>query len=179
MTLIGEPLALDLINTRTRDADLLATPDTFKEWLSAQAGRMTIPDAEIDLNALRSLRQQIEDAVEHARSGQAPPARALQALNAALRAAPAYRKITWPGVSKKRDGDATQNLLAELAEAAVDLLTDPAVAKVRSCDGPGCRLLFLPAHPRRRWCSPTQCGNRTRVARYYQRHAGPHREADR
>ncbi|MFD0515426.1 CGNR zinc finger domain-containing protein [Streptomyces aureus] len=31
-------------------------------------------------------------------------------------------------------------------------------------------LLFLPAHPRRRWCSAARCGNRARVARYYQRH---------
>ncbi|GAA2507323.1 hypothetical protein GCM10023100_41830 [Actinocorallia cavernae] len=29
----------------------------------------------------------------------------------------------------------------------------------------------LPAHPRRRWCSPARCGNRARVARYYQRHS--------
>jgi predicted RNA-binding Zn ribbon-like protein len=171
VTLIGEPLALDLINTRTRDADLLATPDTFQDWLSAQAGRLATPDsAGIDLNAVRTLRRQIQDAVEHARSGQVPPAQALQALNAALQGAPAYREITWPAVSMKRGGDTTHNLLAELAEAAVDLLTDPAITKVRSCDGPGCRLLFLPAHPRRRWCSPAQCGNRTRVARYYQRH---------
>lgn len=170
MTLIGEPLALDLINTCTRDADLLATPDTFQDWLSAQAGRLATPDAEIDLNAVRTLRRQVGDAVEHARSGQAPPVQAVQALNAALQGAPAYREITWPGVSMKRGGDATQNLLAELAEAAVDLLTDPAIAKVRSCEGQGCRLLFLPGHPRRRWCSPAQCGNRTRVARYSRRH---------
>jgi predicted RNA-binding Zn ribbon-like protein len=31
-------------------------------------------------------------------------------------------------------------------------------------------MLFLPAHPRRRWCSPQLCGNRVRVARYYRRH---------
>jgi predicted RNA-binding Zn ribbon-like protein len=36
--------------------------------------------------------------------------------------------------------------------------------------GPQCRLLFLPAHPRRRWCSRVLCGNRVRVTRYYQRH---------
>ena len=30
--------------------------------------------------------------------------------------------------------------------------------------------VFLPANPRRRWCSPAICGNRARVARYYQRH---------
>ncbi|WP_252375002.1 MULTISPECIES: CGNR zinc finger domain-containing protein [unclassified Nonomuraea] len=69
-----------------------------------------------------------------------------------------------------RDGTPLDRLLAELAEAAVALLTDPDVGKVRGCEGPGCRLLFLPAHPRRRWCSPDLCGNRVRVARYYQRH---------
>ncbi|NGN66182.1 hypothetical protein G5C51_20070, partial [Streptomyces sp. A7024] len=26
------------------------------------------------------------------------------------------------------------------------------------------------SHPRRRWCSATRCGNRARVARYYERH---------
>jgi len=29
---------------------------------------------------------------------------------------------------------------------------------------------LLPAHRRRRWCSPATCGNRARVARYYQLH---------
>ncbi|MEV3921501.1 CGNR zinc finger domain-containing protein [Actinomadura coerulea] len=31
-------------------------------------------------------------------------------------------------------------------------------------------MLFLPAHPRRRWCSAARCGNRVRVARHYRRH---------
>ena len=50
------------------------------------------------------------------------------------------------------------------------LLADPAAGRVRGCEGPGCLLLFLPAHPRRRWCSPDLCGNRVRVARHYRRH---------
>ncbi|HEV2241669.1 MAG TPA: CGNR zinc finger domain-containing protein [Streptosporangiaceae bacterium] len=46
----------------------------------------------------------------------------------------------------------------------------PAVRRVRRCEGRDCRMLFLPANPRRRWCTPDVCGNRARVARYYQRH---------
>jgi predicted RNA-binding Zn ribbon-like protein len=69
-----------------------------------------------------------------------------------------------------RDGSPTSRLLAELAEAATELLADPAVRTVRQCEAPACHLLFLPAHPRRRWCSPASCGNRVRVARYYRRH---------
>ena len=56
------------------------------------------------------------------------------------------------------------------AEAAAGLLADPSVTKIRQCEADDCVLLFLPAHPRRRWCSAARCGNRVRVARHYQRH---------
>ncbi|MEU9839973.1 CGNR zinc finger domain-containing protein [Actinomadura sp. NPDC048032] len=39
-----------------------------------------------------------------------------------------------------------------------------------ACEADDCVLLFLPAHPRRRWCSAARCGNRVRVARHYRRH---------
>ncbi|NEA22897.1 CGNR zinc finger domain-containing protein, partial [Actinomadura bangladeshensis] len=69
----------------------------------------------------------------------------------------------------ERRGGYGERLAAHLAEAAADLLADPAVGRVRECEADGCVMLFLPAHPRRRWCSATRCGNRARVARYYAR----------
>lgn len=177
--LTGEPLALDLLNTRANkpdgEIDLLDHPDTFQQWLSAQAalGRLT-PTETPDLAAVRALRAHIETAVEHVRHAKAPPQSAVRVLEEAQRAAPPYRTLVWDGGTLtavvRRAGDGRAQLLAELAEAAVDLLADPAIAKVRGCEGPNCRLLFLPAHPRRRWCSPALCGNRVRVARHYQRH---------
>ncbi|WP_442935215.1 CGNR zinc finger domain-containing protein [Micromonospora sp. CPCC 206061] len=59
---------------------------------------------------------------------------------------------------------------AWLAEAAAELLADPGVTTIRECEADACVMLFLPAHPRWRWCSAARCGNRARVARYYQRH---------
>ncbi|WP_308289026.1 CGNR zinc finger domain-containing protein [Streptomyces erythrochromogenes] len=59
---------------------------------------------------------------------------------------------------------------AEPAEAVAELLTDPRAGQVRECEAPDCVLLFLPAHPRRRWCVAGVCGNRARVARYYARY---------
>ncbi len=56
------------------------------------------------------------------------------------------------------------------AEAAAALLAGPAAGKAGECEADDCAMLFLPTHPRRRWCSPSRCGNRARVARYYQRH---------
>ncbi|MEZ0094693.1 ABATE domain-containing protein [Streptacidiphilus sp. EB129] len=181
--LAGEPLALDLINTRfgTPEGalDLLATAEGFGAWLAAEAGRLTPPggggvaDA-VDLGALRALRDQVAEAVAHASTGTPPPASTLLALTEAQRGAPGHRELAWVDgavvARPRRGGDPTAVLLAELAEAAADLLTSPAVTSVRCCEGPDCTLLFLPAHPRRRWCSPALCGNRVRVARYYQRH---------
>lgn len=181
LPLVGEPLALDLVNTRVcgpggEEIDLLETPDALRVWLAAEKDRLAPVGGDVDLAALHGLRGHVARAVEHARRGDAPPAPALRALNDAQRAAPAHRELGWDGAAvtgtPRRTGDPTRDLLAELAEAAAGLLTDPSVRKIRRCEGPQCRLLFLPAHPRRRWCSPALCGNRVRVARYYQRHRG-------
>jgi predicted RNA-binding Zn ribbon-like protein len=176
--LVGEPLALDLVNTRVgagdEEVDLLATPDGVRRWLALEADRLPSPPGDVDAAALRTLREHVTAAVEQVRQGSAPPAGALRALGDALRAAPRHRELAWDGAAvvavARRSGDPTRDVLAELAEAAADLLTDPAVTAVRQCEGPGCRMLFLPAHPRRRWCSAQLCGNRVRVARYYRRH---------
>jgi predicted RNA-binding Zn ribbon-like protein len=177
--LVGEPLAVDFVNTVVQppigaERDLLADPDSFRAWLDEEGDRLDAPGGEVDLAALRDLRVHVARALDAARRGRRPDAASLAALTAAQRAAPAYRVLRWDRTQVTgrvhRDADATASLLAVLAEAATDLLTDPAVKKLRQCEGPGCRLLFLPTHPRRRWCSPALCGNRVRVARYYQRH---------
>jgi hypothetical protein len=69
-----------------------------------------------------------------------------------------------------RRGTPGERVAARLAEATGDLLADPAIGNVRECAGADCVLLFLPGHPRRQWCSAARCGNRARVARYYQHH---------
>ncbi|MEU1728667.1 ABATE domain-containing protein [Nonomuraea sp. NPDC005692] len=175
--LIGEPLALDLVNTRAQDFDVLDTPEMFGKWLDRQAGRLTSvrgPFTADDLGVLRELRAHVEAAVDAVRRGERPSGEAVGALNDAMRAAPAYGHLDVMdgGLSKgaRRDGDRLARLLTQLAEAAADLLTDPAASRIRACEGPRCRMIFLPAHPRRRWCSPELCGNRVRVARHYQRH---------
>ncbi|MEW9549650.1 ABATE domain-containing protein [Nonomuraea sp. NPDC050783] len=175
--LIGEPLALDLLNTRARDFDALDTPGSFQAWLARQGERLAAPPGPLPpdgLAAVRRLRGHVAAALEAVRAGDPPPPAALDALNEAARAAPPHRVLEWrgegPHLRTERDGDPLAGLLAQLAEAAVDLLADPAAGRVRGCEGPGCRMLFLPAHPRRRWCSPDLCGNRVRVARHYHRH---------
>ncbi|WP_077042887.1 CGNR zinc finger domain-containing protein [Rhodococcus sp. MTM3W5.2] len=181
--LTGEPLALDLLNTRAHtpngEIDALDTGEDFQFWLEAQADRLTPLSAvpsDADRAAVRQLREYVAEAVEQARQGARPSPETVEALNLSVRSAPRYTVATWDGerlvAEVRRDGDERDRLLAGLAEAAVELLTDPDVVKVRGCEGPHCTQLFLPAHPRRRWCSPALCGNRVRVARYHQRHNG-------
>lgn len=66
-----------------------------------------------------------------------------------------------------------QQLLAPVAEAAAQLLTEDDFSRVRKCESTECILWFYDktkAH-RRRWCSMAICGNRHKVKSYRQRHA--------
>ncbi|GAA2616904.1 CGNR zinc finger domain-containing protein [Dactylosporangium fulvum] len=178
--LTGELLALDLVNTRPSGADLLATPADLRAWLNLQADRF--PQARqfaaveltgADLAAVQQVRERTARVLEHARHRTRPPVGDLEALNRAQRAAPAINELAWNGdvvtAVRSRTGPPGARLAAWLAEAAAELIADSAVVNVRQCEADDCVMLFLPAHPRRRWCSAARCGNRVRVARHYQR----------
>jgi predicted RNA-binding Zn ribbon-like protein len=178
--LTGEALALDLINTRPMTTagrqDLLATPQQLSRWLALQADRLpqdTTPEPD-DLLPVHAVRAHTEAAVRALLEGAEPPAAALRGLTEAQRAAPPVRELDWDGTTvtaaPRRCGPLGVRLAAALAEAAADLLTDPVIGRLKECEASDCVMVFLPAHPRRRWCSPTRCGNRARVARYYRRH---------
>lgn len=183
----GEPLALDLVNTRPAAgsggrADLLGDARRLAAWLEAQGDRLGAEFAgavprESDLPPVHAVRAHTEAALRALLQGARPPAGALRALTDAQRAAPAVHALGWDGTAvtaaPARRGPLGVRLAARLAEAAADLLTDPALGRLKECEGEGCVLLFLPAHPRRRWCSPGLCGNRARVARHYRRHKRP------
>ncbi|MFG2880712.1 CGNR zinc finger domain-containing protein [Streptomyces sp. NPDC048337] len=177
--LTGEPLALDLLNTRTAEGDLVADAAGLAAWLAEQAGRLT-PVGEVgaaEVAAVQAVREAARAALDAVRGGDRPPADALRALNEALAGAPAHRELAWTeeaGVtaSPHRTATPARRLAAELAEAVAELLTDSRVTSVRACEAEDCVLVFLPVHPRRRWCVASACGNRVRVARYYARRKG-------
>ncbi|MEU8896154.1 CGNR zinc finger domain-containing protein [Nocardia sp. NPDC048505] len=175
--LIGEPVALDLVNTRPAGTDLLTTTGELAEWLRRQGDRLPAPErpSAEDLRRVREVRDHLAAILEALLRGRRPPESALRGLRAAQSAAPAIRDLHWDGTAftatVTRTGPRGARLSAALADSAVDLLADPAIARLKQCEAHDCVLLFVPAHPRRRWCSPQRCGNRVRVARYYDRHA--------
>ncbi|WP_051218597.1 CGNR zinc finger domain-containing protein [Nocardioides insulae] len=181
--LLTEPPALDLVNTRMyvgeNWVDLLDHPEQRAEWLRAHAERLDLDLGESAFTdraaaALRAVRADAAAAVEPARHGRRPPATALAGLNRVIGAAPAAPQARWDGAAliaeTRRTGPFADRLAATFAEATVRLLTGPDIGKVRLCDAPACVMLFLARNPNRRWCMPSICGNRARVARYYLRH---------
>jgi predicted RNA-binding Zn ribbon-like protein len=180
--LLGEPLALDLVNTLvppTMGGDLVATPERVVEWLRAEADRLPADTVEPPgVTSLAALREALRALFEAALDGRAPFRVPLRTVSAASRAGARYLELEWTAGGRPRtrarperrgrNGPGTA-LLAEIARSGIELLGGPDREKVRRCDGPGCPLLFVATNPQRRWCAPYLCGNRVRVARHHRR----------
>jgi predicted RNA-binding Zn ribbon-like protein len=175
--LVGEPLALDLVNTRPADADHLESVQSLNDWLALEAERF--PElaefeatSEAALARVVAVRGSVTAVVDALLEGRPVPPEAVEALNSAQRAAPAFTRLSIAdggfAAAKEYSGASGQRIAARLAEAATQLLTSESIGKLKQCEADDCRLVFVLTHPKRRWCSAERCGNRVRVARYYQ-----------
>ena len=187
--LLGEPLAIDLVNTVAAVGpggavvDLIATPDGLRAWLDAQADRLGGDRASTDallreLPSVHAEREALRMLFRAAMRGEAPDAEALALVNAASAAVPLYPVLEWSAgsppraLTRHRAAGPAARPLAVVARSGIDLLASERRHLLRACGGPGCVLLFLATNPRRHWCSPAICGNRARVARHYRRRHG-------
>ncbi|WP_077961857.1 CGNR zinc finger domain-containing protein [Ensifer adhaerens] len=180
---VGEPLALDLVNTRPQISaeavDLIADGKGLRVWLELEKDRLpelsSTDMASIsaaDLAPIHSVRENLATALDHQMRGLGVPAAAVEGLNAAMRDAPAVHRLEWgdpPALTRQRAGSAALRLAAFLAEDAAALLAGSGGRLIRKCEAEDCVMLFVGNNARRRWCSAARCGNRVRVSRYYQR----------
>ena len=67
-------------------------------------------------------------------------------------------------------------LLAAIARSAAELVAEGSRAPLRLCANPQCGLFFYDKSRthRRRWCSMSLCGNRSKVATFARRHSAVH-----
>jgi predicted RNA-binding Zn ribbon-like protein len=175
----GEPLALDLADTVVTvtdpPTDLLSDDDACRRFWELQATRLPEGWTAPSLAATRQLRDAVRRLLDSALAGQTPEASQVQLVNRASAAAPT-------AVQGKIAGKALESgqmwfpkvgqdlALAAAARSAIDALTDPVrLRNLRRCANPSCSMLFVNGDARRTWCTPNICGNRTRVARHYQR----------
>lgn len=176
--LLGEPLALDLVNTRIirkgQLVDLLDTPAALAAWLRTEHRRLawTGRVGESELRAVLALRDAVDELLRALEARTMPARAAVAAVNRALSGHAAYARIAWTKTGPRAapsPGGARHHaaLLQMLATDAARLLADPQAVRIRKCANPDCRLRFVAHSARRRWCSGAACGNRARVAKHY------------
>ena len=172
--LIGGRPSLDFINTISwpeteREHDWLSSADNVKRWFAA----MDLPfprSKEVDLSALRSMRQMLASTLRPLAHGERASASTIAAVGKAAGYAYQARLIApqtlawhWPAPR-----NATEALSPILLDAA-ELLTSGTHERLRFC--PSCDWLFedQTRNGQRRWCDMADCGSRDKSRRYYQR----------
>jgi predicted RNA-binding Zn ribbon-like protein len=189
---IGEQLCLDFINTEiVQDddrVDLLSGFDELMDWYTeaqvidaaqAKALMRRVGSGDSGARALKEARQfraTVREMVERLAEGKTSvPQAVLDHLNRLLRAREGYSEMV-----RTKDGydlrfrprvDEPAHLLVAVAESAARLLSEGDAALLRKCGNPRCILYFYDTtkNHRRRWCSMAGCGNRAKVAAWYQR----------
>jgi predicted RNA-binding Zn ribbon-like protein len=109
-----------------------------------------------------------------------PPAEpALAEVNRALRVHYVTYLVPAPdglSLDHRHEGDPVEGALGRLAESVARELTQGRPERLRVCENPECRWIFVDtSHSgRRKWCDMRTCGNRVKVARHRQRRREEH-----
>ncbi|MEU1461547.1 CGNR zinc finger domain-containing protein [Streptomyces sp. NPDC005727] len=167
--LTGEPLALDLLNTRWikegAPQDLLDGTEGLAVWLADNGLAGEHP---ADADVLRHLRQ-ARDALGAAVDGSLEEGAPL--VDAVLAHGRIRARLTGEGAFEEPEfTDASWAPAWLAARDYLDLL-DRAPDRIRRCAHEACVLHFFDTsrNGTRRWCSMASCGNRAKASRHYAR----------
>jgi predicted RNA-binding Zn ribbon-like protein len=178
-TLLGEPVAIDLVNTlktaHTPPVDQFDADDAVEAFWSFEAARAAEhgepPLAPLGPEDTRRLRELTSRLLEAIRAGHAPAADDLAEANRLLAAAPSRLEL-FAGAdglaartSSPADGTAAGTRAAVL-RSLLDVAAAATAGRLRACAADDCDQLFVATNAKRRWCTPEGCGNRARVARF-------------
>lgn len=173
--LVGEPLAIDLLNTVWVDGgqrhDLLSSLDGLSIWLrsppvAAALGEQTAPATKESLHHLHEARVALRGLITRSPQN-SPDSRA--ALNAVLSRGALRRNLKSVGPTDQVQLDDPSWGPAWTAAASyLDLHATR--QRILRCANPQCVLYFYDAtkNKSRRWCSMSGCGNRAKAQRHYQ-----------
>lgn len=178
---VGGSLAIDFINTvgnRLGEArEKLTSAPEVERWarlaglLSSRERLRIIPPQR---RALIAAREELYALFRPVAAGLPVSSRSLAQLNRRLKQIAPLREITrdagkftWTWNSN----GAANRLLAPILWDAAGLLVSGKFAKITQCADEDCGWLFLDRSQagKRRWCSMADCGNRSKVRRFYLR----------
>jgi predicted RNA-binding Zn ribbon-like protein len=143
--------------------DLVDAPDRLRAWLTqwglAPTGAVTADDVE----AARTVREALHGLARAAAAGTAPSRHDVRVVDQCLsHDAPVRLRSGHDGLAPRRPRT-TNEALARLARQAVDDLSGPNAARLRTCGDEECSGIFVDPTGRRRWCSDERCGVKARV----------------
>ncbi|MCV7065376.1 CGNR zinc finger domain-containing protein [Mycolicibacterium farcinogenes] len=161
---VGEPLALDLLNTRWASPDgpqdLLADTAGLRIWLLANDLADRCAADEKTRVALASARDAILRTLQDG---------AAESLNDVLEHGRIRRMLTESGPAEAVEVAQPEWLAGWLAAADLLRLLAEAPDRIKQCAHPNCILWFhdTSKNGARRWHSMATCGNRAKAARHY------------
>jgi predicted RNA-binding Zn ribbon-like protein len=188
--LIGNNLSLDFVNTRIMEndlpRDLLDGPADVAAWavavkllelpLAKKLGKVwNEAESRDEFDQVLRFRKVLHALIEAIASSESVTPSTLHAINIQLRRLSGYTEVlpSEEGFTKRFFLEIREpsQLLGPVAEAASDLLCYGNPAYVKKCENPACVLYFYDGtkNHSRRWCSMKACGNRTKVAAFYER----------
>jgi predicted RNA-binding Zn ribbon-like protein len=182
--MLGDHLAMDLLNTEARDdgkaVEFWNSDEDVLQWLArygiapAAEGKTLAPVELLNrAKALRALARLLITEFKEEKPSD------ISELNQYL-----HSFHTVPHLAKDPEGkltlsrtpriDTLGSLLGPVAEAVAQLLVEGNFDLVKQCEHPDCILWFYDrtkAH-KRRWCSMALCGNRHKAAQFRKRSSG-------
>ncbi|WP_165987011.1 CGNR zinc finger domain-containing protein [Streptomyces sp. YIM 98790] len=179
--LTGEPLAIDLLNTRWIGSDgphdLLDSDEGLLVWLTGSPVAAALDGLSVTVGpGTREPLLRVRDALAALVRDPGHPA-ARRALNEVLSHGALRRTLTASGPRSSPEAEPDAWLLAWAAAEDYLRLLEERPDRIRKCASPACVLHFYDTsrNGTRRWCSMAGCGNRAKASRHHarQRAAGP------
>jgi predicted RNA-binding Zn ribbon-like protein len=145
----------------TRESGMLK-PAQIRQFRQAAGARV--------LKRCIELREAIAEILYAKLDGRSPAASSLRTLERSMQAARLQQHLRWREERLEwhwRENDAGLPLWA-LSVSASDLIISEDMYRLRACDNPECRWLFLDTSKNhtRRWCDMQVCGNRMKARRF-------------
>ena len=173
---IGEPFAVELANSRYEGADVtvdfLEDAHAVRRWFALVDAPADVPArlTAVDVADVRSVRDAVRSVLRATVDGGRIGRSAIRILDhhAGRAAARLHLELDADGnlrALSEHHGPLRDVFVATIASTCIQFLAGEDLARTRRCERPGCPMLFVQHHRRRRFCHES-CAHRLRQARY-------------
>ena len=174
-------LSLNLVCTvrhrPSKNLELLKESSDLSRWLfEAEVVPTLTSVTPVELDDAKRLRKAIFETASRISEGKPPDRKAVSVINEFAALPTARLQLDFRSWRPEYLTDAPVDAgLSAVAQDAIDLFTGPQSKLIRTCAEPACRMLFVDSSPgaRRRWCSMTRCGSRSKGAAFRVKHGRP------